>query len=65
MPCELPGEASRKFSKMLWSYIDDISKIDGSIPFDELDVNNSIKRAIILYNGELTEDYKYIDGLYS
>jgi len=64
MPCELPGEASRKFSKMLWSYIDDISKIDGSVSFNKLKISEPIKRAIILYKGKLTRDFRYLEGLY-
>lgn len=64
LPCEFPGEASRKFSKMLWPYIDDIAKVHGDKLFEELEVCEPVKRAILLYKGNLTPDYNYLQDLY-
>lgn len=61
LPCELPKEASRKFSKLLKEYVSEIAKVDGGEPsFDNLNVNRDVKRSVILYNGELTPDYQYL-----
>lgn len=60
LPCELPKDASKVFSKMLNPYVYDLAKIDGSEEFDKLKVSRTIKRAIIVYKGQLTPDYSYL-----
>lgn len=65
LPCELPKEASRKFSFMLRNYIMEIAKVDGSADnFNVLNVYRPIKRAILLYKGKLTPDYNYLKTKY-
>ncbi len=61
LPCEIPIESSNEFSKSLFDFIIDIVKADYSKDFNDLDLPVEIKRALILYHGELTDDYKYID----
>ncbi|MCI0501590.1 MAG: bifunctional lysine ketoglutarate reductase /saccharopine dehydrogenase family protein [Epsilonproteobacteria bacterium] len=60
LPCELPKESSIEFSNTLLSYIPNIVKADFSTDFNSLDLPSEIKKAVILYQGKLTPNYKYI-----
>ena len=60
LPCELPIESSNEFSKSLFNFIIDIVKADYSKDFNDLDLPVEIKNAVILYHGELTDNYNYI-----
>jgi alpha-aminoadipic semialdehyde synthase len=61
LPSELPRESSIDFSQTLKAYIPAIAKADFSLPFDQLDLPPEIKRALILHQGQLTPDYRYIE----
>lgn len=61
LPSELPREASEYFSDILGPFIPAIAQADFGVPFEKLDVPPEIRRAVILYHGELTPDYKYIE----
>lgn len=61
LPSELPRESSKSFGDALLKFIPAIAKADYSVSFDELDLPAEIKRAMILHNGELTPDFKYIE----
>jgi alpha-aminoadipic semialdehyde synthase len=60
LPCELPIESSNEFSESLFDFIVDIVKSDYAKEFNDNDLPPEIKRAVILYRGELTPDYRYI-----
>lgn len=60
LPCELPIESSNEFSESLFDFIVDIVKSDYAKEFSDNDLPPEIKRAVILYRGELTPDYRYI-----
>jgi len=60
LPSELPREASEYFSEILESFVPAISQADFNVPFEKLVLPAEIKRAVILYHGELTPDFKYI-----
>jgi len=60
LPCELPKESSEFFGKMLSPFIQRMIKADYSVPFEDLNIPDEIKRAIILHKGELTSKYKYL-----
>jgi len=60
LPSELPRESSQTFSDALIKYIPSIAKVDFNKPFDQLELPFSAKKAMILHNGKLTEDYKYL-----
>jgi len=62
LPCELPKESSNSFSESLISFAPSIVKADYSVDFDNLDLPNEIKKALILYKGNLTKDYQYINN---
>jgi alpha-aminoadipic semialdehyde synthase len=61
LPSELPREASETFSHALLNYVVPITETNYDVPFEELDLPAPIKRAVILLNGELTPDFKYIN----
>jgi len=60
LPCELAGEASTYFSNILKGFIPEIAKADYSMSFEECNLSPAIKRAMIVYRGELTPDYQYL-----
>ncbi len=60
LPSELPREASEYFSEILEPFIPAIAYADYSVPFEELDLPSEIARAVILYHGKLTPDYRYL-----
>jgi saccharopine dehydrogenase (NAD+, L-lysine-forming) len=60
LPSELPREASEYFSEILEPFIPAIASADYSVPFEELTLPSEIARAMILYHGKLTPDYRYI-----
>ena len=61
LPCEIPAESSEYFSKVLKNYVAPIVDADYSKSFDELDLPPEIKRAVILQQGRLTPEFKYLE----
>ncbi len=61
LPSELPRDASEYFSGVLMKYIPAIAQADYSVPFEQLALPPEIKRAVIVYQGELTPDYRYLE----
>jgi alpha-aminoadipic semialdehyde synthase len=60
LPAELPRDASDGFADVLVNFVKPIADADFSEHFDDLDLPKAIKKGLILHNGELTPDYKYI-----
>lgn len=60
LPCELPRDSSKSFSESLIRFIPDIAKADFTVDFKDLSLPPEIKKAVILYHGKLTPNYKYI-----
>ena len=60
LPSEIPREASEYFSEILEPFIPAIANADYSVPFEEVALPSEIARAMILYHGKLTPDYRYI-----
>jgi len=60
LPTELPRESSIDFSRVLKTYVPAIATADFSVPFDQLDLPPEIKRAVILYGGDLTPEFRYL-----
>jgi len=60
LPTELPLESSRHFSRALEPYLLDLVKADYRVPLAELVLPEEIKRAVIVYRGELTPQYRYL-----
>ena len=61
LPTELPKDSSVEFSNGLYKFIPGIVNADLSDSFENVDYPPEIKRAVILYKGELTPDYKYLE----
>ena len=61
LPAELPNDASRFFSQQLWPFIPDIVKADLTKPLNKSGLPEEIQRAVIVYNGQLTEPYQYLE----
>ena len=61
LPSELPRESSAYFSGVLKGYVPAIAAADYSGDFASCDLPPEIKRAMIVYRGELTPDYRYIE----
>jgi saccharopine dehydrogenase (NAD+, L-lysine forming) len=61
LPSELPRDSSFGFSDVLMNFVKPIADCDFEEAFEDLDLPRAIKRALILHNGELTPDYKYLE----
>lgn len=61
LPSELPRESSTYFSNVLKTYVPAIASADYSGNFASCQLPPEIKRAVIVYRGELTPDYRYIE----
>lgn len=61
LPSEFPRDASLYFGGVLRNYIPLLASADYSVPFEKLDLPPELKRAVIVYRGELTPPYKYLE----
>lgn len=61
LPTELPVDSSKAFSDALSPFIPGVINADLENSFDECDFPDEIKRAVIVYKGELTPAYKYLE----
>jgi alpha-aminoadipic semialdehyde synthase len=62
LPAELPIGSSAFFSGCLKKYVPVIALADFRSPFDNCELPPEVRKAVILYRGELTPDYKYLSG---
>jgi len=60
LPSELPRDASKFFSEVLWRYVAPIAKADFDQSFENISLPGPIRKAMILYKGEFTPDYEYL-----
>ncbi len=61
LPTELPRNSSIEFSTSLNKFVDGIVNADKTKAFEDAGFPPEIKRAVIVYNGELTPKYRYLD----
>jgi len=61
LPAELPRDSSAAFSEALWPFIPGIANADLNRDFQNCNMPSEIKRAVILYKGELTPGYRYLN----
>jgi saccharopine dehydrogenase (NAD+, L-lysine-forming) len=61
LPSELPRDASVYFSSVLKTLLPEIVTVDFSVPFDQLNLPDHLKKAIILFQGRLTPEYEYLN----
>jgi alpha-aminoadipic semialdehyde synthase len=57
LPCELPVDASQHFGDALLRFLPALSRCDWSQPFGTLDLQDEIRRAVIVHRGRLTPPY--------
>jgi alanine dehydrogenase len=62
LPCELPRESSTHFSTTLLPFIPELAQADYDVPFDQSALSPTIKRAVIVWHGQLTPDYRYLEA---
>ncbi|MEA3397423.1 MAG: hypothetical protein U9R05_08180, partial [Chloroflexota bacterium] len=60
LPCELPIESSTHFSNTLLPFIPELARADYNVPFEQSNLSPLLKRAVIVWQGELTPDYRYL-----
>lgn len=60
LPAELPKNSSKEFSKSLKPFVPAIANADYNSSLERSNLPEEIKQAVIVYNGELTEKYKYL-----
>jgi alpha-aminoadipic semialdehyde synthase len=61
LPCELPLDSSLFFSKQLKKYVAGLLSADYGSSLDASGLPPEAKRATIVYNGKLTQDYEYLN----
>lgn len=62
LPCEIPKDSSMEFSSTLRDYVYEIINADFNKSFNDLSLPYSIKKGLILHQGELTGEYLYLDN---
>ncbi len=60
LPTEIAKDSSVAFGDALMPFVPGIVNADYDLPFAEINLPPEIKRAVIVYKGELTPDYEYL-----
>ena len=60
LPSELPRDSSEGFADALMNFVKPIAYADYELPFEDIDIPKSIKKALILHKGKLTPEYEYL-----
>ena len=60
LPTELPIESSRTFSEALEPFVEALAGLELGTSFEDADLPDPIRRATILWRGELTPDFAYL-----
>ena len=61
LPAELPRDATRHFGDSLFPFLPDLANLDRSASFEELNLRPELKQAIVVWNGELTPRFRYLE----
>lgn len=61
LPSEFPREASQAFGDALMPFIAPMATADYDAPFERCGLPDPLKRATVLFRGELTPDYSYLE----
>ncbi len=65
LPAELPREASREFSTALCPFVAEIAQADMSVGWDACKLSEPIKKAMIVYQGKLMPNFRYLEKFLS
>jgi len=63
IPAELPKDASDHFGEKLVPFMEALVKSDGSVPYEEQDLIDELKSAMICTQGQLSPSFKYISEI--
>ncbi|HDZ58626.1 MAG TPA: hypothetical protein ENH47_00995, partial [Ignavibacteriales bacterium] len=61
LPCEFSADASTQFSENIYPFLKNIVSADYKSTIDESGLMPDIRRAVILWKGQFTERYKYMN----
>ena len=61
LPAEIPADASEWFSQSLEPLVPKLFEADYSKSFEAFDLIDELKKACIVYKGELTPNYRYLE----
>jgi saccharopine dehydrogenase (NAD+, L-lysine-forming) len=61
LPAEFPKEASATFGEALSPFLPDLARADFSRPLADAGLPAPLRKATIVYQGSLTEDYRYLE----
>jgi alpha-aminoadipic semialdehyde synthase len=61
LPCELPQDSSSFFSNQFRPFVPGLLSADYDSSLDASGLPPEVKRAVIVYNGQLTGDYEYLN----
>jgi saccharopine dehydrogenase (NAD+, L-lysine forming) len=61
LPCELSAEASGFFSRILRTFLPQLSRADLTAPLTEAGLPPELERAVIVWRGQLTPDYAHLE----
>ncbi len=62
LPCELPIDATNYFGRSLSPFLPALAQADLSKPMAESGLPPTLQRATIVYQGELTPAYRYLEN---
>jgi len=62
LPCEFSADASEQFSSDLFPFLEDIVKANYRGSLAESQLPDEIKRAVIMWQGKFTEEFKYMNN---
>jgi len=61
LPCELPVDSTRHFGASLKPFLVALATLDRRVPFDAVAIPPELRPAVIVWNGELTPEYQYLE----
>ena len=61
LPCELPRDSSSFFSNQFRPFVPGLLSADYDSSLDASGLPPEVKKAVIVYNGQLTRDYEYLN----
>ena len=61
LPCELPNDSSTFFSGQLKAFVPNILASNYDVPLEQSGLMPAIQKAVIVYRGELTLSYRYLE----
>jgi saccharopine dehydrogenase (NAD+, L-lysine forming) len=62
LPCELPADATRSFGDVLTAFAPALARADYRAPLAELAVPDELRRALVVFQGQLTPAFEYLQA---